>query len=188
MQSRQDVPNPSQAICILNRPDWRHYPFRAGFRPPQALSETARLGLEKLGAGFPWQGRSLPRAGSRSAGSQARWGGDPTLGSFPGPGGAKRRKGLVGSLEDPWSARTDPSPGGALCPLPRRRTRATAAPTPGSALGAWGWVSRTPGQGALRLPSPPRGRGGSFPRGPPLGSAQLPLQRGAKGLARGAPG
>lgn len=121
------------------------------------------------------------RDAPRSAGSLVGWGGDPVLVSFPDPGGSEEEKDQ-GSGEGPWSAKTDPSPGGALHPRLGRQTRVTAAPTPGSTQGTWTWAPPAPGRRAvLRLPPPPeRGqdpsRAALLPR--PLSSGSCALREG----------
>nr|XP_025717541.1 uncharacterized protein LOC112815675 [Callorhinus ursinus] len=152
-------------------------PFVPTSALPRPFPGATWRGLEKLRAEFPQQGCPLER---RVSGWVGRRPGTRLLPHLRGSEEVRRDK---GSGEDPRNSGSDPSPGGALGPLPRA-TRATAASTPGSEPGAWTWAPPVPGLRAALLIS--AARGGSDPRGPAPGSAQLPPQRRLKGSRRAA--
>lgn len=147
------------------QPDCRRYRLRAHLRPPQALSGRSSAGPGKARRGFPRQRRPLER---RSLALVGRIPG-PRLLPRPWKSEEKRRK--AGSRQDPWNSRTNPSPGGSLRPLPRRREPqrrqrlgrrwGPSCPQTGAALrlscspNGWGYPSRTasPRARAARVPA-----------------------------------
>nr|XP_012642205.1 uncharacterized protein LOC105883563 isoform X2 [Microcebus murinus] len=105
--SRPGVPFPSEAICTRNH------------QVPALSSRTGALPAP--GPPPPPQGLSrVPTAGTPT-GAQCLGlsgkGTGPQL--LPRPWGSEEKRVRWGSGEDPWSARTPPSPGGPLRPLPR---------------------------------------------------------------------
>lgn len=141
------VSNLSEATCTLNHQLLALCSRIAGTtrsEPTSALPwpfrGAAQPALEKLIEGFPRQDTD------GSAGSWPGWGGDSGPGSFPDPGGAKRKGGMQeGSLErkDGPVARRCPA---SIAPA----TRVTVAPTPGSALGPF---LRSDGEPPLIFPA-----------------------------------
>lgn len=168
------------------QPDRRRSRLRAHLRPPQALSGRSSAGPGKARRGCPRQRRPLER---RSLALEGRLPGPRLL---PRPWKSEEKGRKAGSREDPWNSRTNPSPGGSLRPLPRRREpqrrqrlgrrRGPSCPQTGAALrlscspDGWGYPSRTacPRARAARVPARCE-REQAPPAAPqPLPSAQQP--------------
>ena len=165
------VPSRSEATCTLNHPR-RALPSRiAGSpragpspRPPQSLFRRSSAGPGKTRSGVP------PRGAHQNTGSWAVWGGDPGLGSFPDSKGGMRAAGRTSRARGPTCRQEVPC---RHCPV----TRATAAPTPGSALGPWAWALPFPGQRAILFSRSSVGRRPS--RAASSRARAAPVRRGA---------
>lgn len=172
--SRPGVPNPSEAVCTLNHHlralssriagATRSGPTSALPRPFPGVARRAWKNSERGSHG---------RDAHRSAESRARWGGDPRLGSFPDPGGAKRRGEMGGAGRIP----------GALGRTGRQEVPWVHCPGDASHSGSNAWV----GMGGLGLgPSRPQTEGSPSPPPSSRGGGSGPRSSRPSAVRRGA--